>query len=105
MLGMTSILDDVHQQFSGRTPIDQSLINQAFQTDGLDLFVERYGHLINAFRAVRRAHLTLWPCHDRMLDSGVLLESNLRRLRPLASIWRPNRVGLSLVFSVSVVCK
>src|SRR6202171_2369218 len=30
--------------------VERPLINQAFQTDGLDLFVERYGELINASR-------------------------------------------------------
>jgi len=30
--------------------VEHPLINQAFQTDGLDLFVERYGELINASR-------------------------------------------------------
>jgi uncharacterized protein (DUF433 family) len=37
-------LDYVQNQFS----IDRPLINQAFQTDGLDLFIERYGKLISA---------------------------------------------------------
>jgi uncharacterized protein (DUF433 family) len=37
-------LDYVRQQFQ----IERPLIDQAFQTDGLDLFVERYGKLINA---------------------------------------------------------
>jgi uncharacterized protein (DUF433 family) len=35
--------------------IDRPLIDQAFQTDGLDLFVERYGELINASREGQRA--------------------------------------------------
>lgn len=39
-------LDYVQRQF----PVDHPLIKQAFQTDGLDLFVERYGDLINASR-------------------------------------------------------
>jgi uncharacterized protein (DUF433 family) len=37
-------LDYVHRHFS----VDRPLINQSFQTDGLDLFVERYGKLISA---------------------------------------------------------
>lgn len=39
-------LDYVRQEFK----IQRPLIDQAFQTDGLDLFVERYGELINASR-------------------------------------------------------
>jgi hypothetical protein len=39
-------LDYVSRQFR----VEHPLINQAFQTDGLDLFVERYGELINASR-------------------------------------------------------
>jgi uncharacterized protein (DUF433 family) len=44
-------LDYVHRQFQ----VERPLINQAFQTDGLDLFVERYGDLINASREGQRA--------------------------------------------------
>jgi uncharacterized protein (DUF433 family) len=44
-------LDYVRRQFR----IDRPLIAQAFQTDGLDLFVERYGELINASRAGQHA--------------------------------------------------
>jgi uncharacterized protein (DUF433 family) len=43
-------LDYVHRQFR----VEHPLINQAFQTDGLDLFVERYGELINASREGQR---------------------------------------------------
>jgi uncharacterized protein (DUF433 family) len=35
--------------------IDRPLIDQSFQTDGLDLFVERYGDLINASREGQQA--------------------------------------------------
>lgn len=35
--------------------IDRPLIHQEFQTDGLDLFVERYGEMINASREGQRA--------------------------------------------------
>jgi uncharacterized protein (DUF433 family) len=35
--------------------VEHPLINQAFQTDGLDLFVERYGELINASQEGQRA--------------------------------------------------
>ncbi len=41
----------VERQFE----IERPLIDQAFQTDGLDLFVERYGELINASREGQRA--------------------------------------------------
>ncbi len=44
-------LDYVRRQFR----IERPLINEAFQTDGLDLFVERYGELINASREGQRA--------------------------------------------------
>jgi uncharacterized protein (DUF433 family) len=44
-------LDYVRRQFRTERP----LIDQAFQTDGLDLFVERYGELINASREGQRA--------------------------------------------------
>jgi uncharacterized protein (DUF433 family) len=44
-------LDYVRRQFR----IERPLIDQAFQTDGLDLFVERYGDLINASRDGQRA--------------------------------------------------
>jgi uncharacterized protein (DUF433 family) len=44
-------LDYVRRQFK----VERPLIEQAFQTDGLDLFVERYGELINASREGQRA--------------------------------------------------
>ncbi len=44
-------LDYVHRQFR----VEHPLINQAFPTDGLDLFVERYGELINASREGQHA--------------------------------------------------
>jgi uncharacterized protein (DUF433 family) len=44
-------LDYVKQQFK----IERPLVDQTFQTDGLDLFVERYGHLINASREGQQA--------------------------------------------------
>jgi len=44
-------LDYVKRQFH----IDRPLIDQTFQTDGLDLFVERYGELINASREGQHA--------------------------------------------------
>lgn len=44
-------LDYVKRQFH----IGRPLIDQTFQTDGLDLFVERYGKLINASREGQQA--------------------------------------------------
>lgn len=44
-------LDYVRRQFR----VEHPLINEAFQTDGLDLFVERYGGLINASRDGQQA--------------------------------------------------
>ncbi len=45
-----SALDYLQRQFR----IERPLIDQTFQTDGLDLFVERYGELINASREGQR---------------------------------------------------
>lgn len=44
-------LDYTRRQFK----VEHPLIDQAFQTDGLDLFIERYGELINASRAGQQA--------------------------------------------------
>jgi uncharacterized protein (DUF433 family) len=44
-------LDYVKRQFK----VERPLIDQTFQTDGLDLFVERYGYLINASREGQQA--------------------------------------------------
>jgi uncharacterized protein (DUF433 family) len=44
-------LDYVRRQFK----VEHALVDQTFQTDGLDLFVERYGELINASREGQRA--------------------------------------------------
>jgi uncharacterized protein (DUF433 family) len=44
-------LDYVRREFQ----IERPLIDQAFQTDGLDLFVDRYGQMINASRAGQQA--------------------------------------------------
>jgi uncharacterized protein (DUF433 family) len=46
-----SALDYLRRQFQ----IERPLVDQSFQTDGLDLFVERYGELINASREGQRA--------------------------------------------------
>jgi uncharacterized protein (DUF433 family) len=44
-------LDYVERQYH----VDRPLIHQAFQTDGLDLFIEQYGQLINASREGQQA--------------------------------------------------
>ncbi len=44
-------LDYVERRFK----IDRPLIDQAFQTDGLDLFIEQYGQFINASREGQQA--------------------------------------------------
>jgi uncharacterized protein (DUF433 family) len=44
-------LDYVRRQFN----IERPLVDEAFRTDGLDLFVERYGEVINASREGQRA--------------------------------------------------
>src|SRR5215472_948550 len=44
-------LDYVKRQFDVQRP----LVDETFQTDGLDLFVERYGSLINASREGQQA--------------------------------------------------
>jgi uncharacterized protein (DUF433 family) len=44
-------LDYVRRQFQ----VERPLVDQTFQTDGLDLFVVRYGELINASREGQRA--------------------------------------------------
>src|SRR5947207_3584444 len=43
-------LDYVRRQFR----VERPLIDKAFQTDGLELFVERYGELINVSRECQR---------------------------------------------------
>src|ERR1017187_2115792 len=44
-------LDYVREQFQ----VERPLIDEAFQTNGLDLFVERYGEMINASRERQQA--------------------------------------------------
>lgn len=57
-------LDYVKQQFK----IERPLIDQTFQTDGLDLFVERYGHLINASREGQRAMKEIISVYLRRIE-------------------------------------
>ena len=44
-------LDYIRQQFQ----VERPLVDQTFQTDGLDLFVERYGQMINVSRQGQQA--------------------------------------------------
>jgi uncharacterized protein (DUF433 family) len=57
-------LDYVHRQFR----VEHPLINQAFQTDGLDLFVERYGDLINASRVGQSAMKEIIGVYLKRID-------------------------------------
>jgi uncharacterized protein (DUF433 family) len=59
-----SALDYVRRQFR----IERPLIDQAFQTDGLDLFVERYGELINASREGQRAMKEIIGVYLKRID-------------------------------------
>jgi uncharacterized protein (DUF433 family) len=57
-------LDYVRRQFQ----IDRPLIDQTFQTDGLDLFVERYGDLINASREGQQAMKEIISLYLRRIE-------------------------------------
>jgi uncharacterized protein (DUF433 family) len=57
-------LDYVRRQFK----VERPLIEQAFQTDGLDLFVERYGELINASREGQRAMKEILGVYLRRIE-------------------------------------
>jgi uncharacterized protein (DUF433 family) len=59
-----SALDYVRRQFK----IHRPLIDQAFQTDGLDLFVERYGDMINVSREGQRAMKDLIAAYLQRID-------------------------------------
>lgn len=57
-------LDYVQKQFH----VERPLIDQAFQTDGLDLFVERYGDLINASREGQSAIKEILGVYLKRID-------------------------------------
>lgn len=59
-----SALDYVRKQFK----MDRPLIDQTFQTDGLDLFVERYGDMINVSREGQRAMKELIAAYLQRID-------------------------------------
>ncbi len=57
-------LDYVRSKFDSARP----LIDQAFQTDGLDLFVERYGDMINVSREGQNAMKELIAAYLQRID-------------------------------------
>ena len=57
-------LNYVRKQFK----MDRPLIDQTFQTDGLDLFVERYGDMINVSREGQRAMKELIAAYLQRID-------------------------------------
>lgn len=59
-----SALDYVRSAFNSARP----LVDQAFQTDGLDLFVERYGDMINVSREGQRAMKELIAAYLQRID-------------------------------------
>ena len=75
-----SALDYVRRQFH----VERPLVDQTFQTDGLDLFVERYGHMINASRQCQQRNPRV-----REVEGG-------RWIQPPWLRGRPGRVRLEL---------
>lgn len=59
-----SALMYLKEKFPSRHP----LIDQRFETDGLDLFVERYGHLINLSQSGQLAMRRLLEAHLRRIE-------------------------------------
>jgi uncharacterized protein (DUF433 family) len=59
-----SALDYIRKQFK----IERPLIDQAFQTDGLDLFVEHYGDLVNVSREGQKAMKDLIAAYLQRID-------------------------------------
>ncbi len=57
-------LDYVRKQFQ----VERPLIDEAFQTDGLDLFVERYGEMINASREGQQAMKEILSVYLRRIE-------------------------------------
>lgn len=108
-------LDYVQRQF----PVDHPLINQAFQTDGLDLFVERYGELINASREGQHAMkeiigvylkriewdakglpIKLYPfTRDTQAETAPVSDPRVVVMNPAVSFGRPVIVGTGIPVS------
>lgn len=57
-------LQYVRREFRLKRP----LVEQAFQTDGLDLFVDRYGHMINASREGQQAMKEILELYLQRID-------------------------------------
>ncbi len=55
-----SALDYVRKQFKSTRP----LIDQAFQTDGLDLFLERYGWVVFTIGFFMSNHKLRWKVRE-----------------------------------------
>lgn len=108
-------LDYVSREFHVQRP----LVEEVFQTDGLDLFVERYGELINASREGQQAMkeilglyleridrdtrglpIRLYP-FTRTTDSGALpkQEPRLVVINPMVSFGRPVIAGTGIPVS------
>ena len=108
-------LDYVRRQFR----VEHPLINQAFQTDGLDLFVERYGKLINASREGQRAMkeiigvylkriewdakglpIKLYPfTRDTQAEAAPASDPRVVVMSPIISFGRPVIVGTGIPVS------
>lgn len=57
-------LDYIRRQFGSQRP----LVEEVFQTDGLDLFIDRYGQMINASRAGQQAMKEIIGMYLRRID-------------------------------------
>jgi uncharacterized protein (DUF433 family) len=108
-------LDYVKRQFH----IEHPLIDQTFQTDGLDLFVERYGDLINASREGQQAMkeiisvylkrierdskglpIKLYPfTRDSESDTAPKTDPRVVVMNPAVSFGRPVIVGTGIPVS------
>jgi uncharacterized protein (DUF433 family) len=108
-------LDYVRRQFK----VERPLIEQAFQTDGLDLFVERYGELINASREGQRAMkeiigvylrrierdtkglpVKLYPfTRDTQAEGAPLSDPRVVVMSPAVSFGRPVIIGTGIPVS------
>jgi uncharacterized protein (DUF433 family) len=92
-------LDYVLRQFR----VERPLIDQAFQTDGLDLFVERYGELINASREGQRAKgipIKLYPfTRDTQAEAAPASDPRVVVMNPKVSFGRPVIAGTGIPVS------
>jgi len=94
---------------------EHPLANQQFETDGLDLFVEKLGDLINVSQEGQFAIRTLLEAHLRRIDrdshglavrlypftrTGLADEPRIIVIDPLVSFGRPVLVGTGIATSV-----